>query len=94
MANCYYTSEIIDKFIDVLGLNGYFLIFTVVKINLKFENYRKNTDKGKTLVIEGFGWIIGHLPSTSFMAARLVRGTVKMQTNTVLNNENICLMQN
>ena len=36
-----------------MGLNGYFLIFIMVNINLKLENYRK---QGKTVVIEGV-WV-------------------------------------
>ena len=73
MTNCYYTSNIIDEFIDAMGLNGYFLIFIMVKINLKIENYRKKNNKGKTIAI--VGWIITHITGTRFMAARLVRGT-------------------
>ena len=53
MTHCYYTSNIIGKFIDAMGLNGYFLIFIMVKINLKIENYRKE-HKGKSIAIEGF----------------------------------------
>ena len=71
MQHCYYTSNIIDKFIDVMGLNGYFLIFIMVNINLKFENYGK---KEILLPLKVFGWIIRHIPCTDFMAARLVRG--------------------
>ena len=54
MTHCYYTSNIIDKFIDAMGRNGYFLIFIMMKINLKIENYRKKKKKGKTIAIEGF----------------------------------------
>ena len=75
MTHCYYTSNIIDKFIDAMGLNGYFLIFIMVKINLKIENYRKKSTKEILLPLKGFGWIIKHIPGTRFMAARLVRGT-------------------
>ena len=71
MPHCYYTSNIIDKFIDVMGLNGYFLIFIMVNVNLKLENYRK---KEILLPLKVFGWIIRHIPCTGFMAARLVRG--------------------
>ena len=69
MTHCYYVilSNIIDKFIDVMGLNEYFLIFNMVKSNLKIENYRKN--KGKTIAIEGFRGDNKTKSSTSFMAA-------------------------
>ena len=70
MPHCYYTSNIIDKLIDVMGLNGYFLIFIMVNINLKLENYGK---KEILLPLKVFGWIIRQ-PCTGFMAARLVRG--------------------
>ena len=40
---------------DVMGLNGYFLIFKMVNINLKLENYRK---KEILLPLKVFGWII------------------------------------
>ena len=54
MTHCYYTSNIIDKFIDAMGLNGYFLIFIMVKINLKMKKKKKKKNKGKTIAIEGF----------------------------------------
>ena len=73
MTHCYYISNIIDKFIDAMGRNGYFLIFIMMKINLKIENYRKKT-KERLLPLKGFGWIITDIPGTKFMAARLVRG--------------------
>ena len=56
MTHCYYTSNIIDKCIDVMGLDGYFLIFLMVNINLKIKNYRKKKNKGKTIAIEEF-WV-------------------------------------
>ena len=62
------TSNFIDKFIDVMGLNEYFLIFNMVKSNLKIENYRKK-NKGKTIAIEGFRGDNKTKSSTSFMAA-------------------------
>ena len=39
--------NIIDKFIDVNGLNRYFLIFIMEKNNLKTENYRNKTKQSK-----------------------------------------------
>ena len=55
VTHCYYTSNIIDKFIDAMGLNGYFLIFIMVKINLKIENYRKQKTKERLLPLKGYG---------------------------------------